>query len=310
MDQPVDLLLPSQSRLSGQTGYQYQGHSPNKGGGHGQHGEGHAAQDAKRGHGVGHIHPARHQTLGHQHRRGRPHQVAQHRRGPHRKGDGSDAPSQPRRRADPGNGSRPAAVGEHQSAGRKDLADGHPKGDQTHGPLFVLGQKEDQKPQDRPGADELLQHLHRRRKPHRAAAVKIVFMEIFHPREQQAGEEDQQSQTGAGVAQQIDRDGVGAKPHHHRRHHEKANKNRQTPAEHRSHDALLPQGPVLRREIGHRRRQPDGRHRQQHRLHRQDQLIKSHHLRSHQAGEKNPIKKAQHLPQQSCAGEEECSTQK
>ena len=52
---------------------------------------------------------------------------------------------------------------------------------------------------------------------------------------------------------------------------------------------------VLRREVGHRRRQSHGGERQKHRVHRHDELIQPHHLRPRQPGQNDPVTEAQYL---------------
>lgn len=76
--------------------------------------------------------------------------------------------------------------------GGKNFAPGHTQHDQPHGALWVLGEKADQQTQNQPGADKLLAQLHRGGRADAARAIEKMLVQVFHPGEQNARQQEQQ----------------------------------------------------------------------------------------------------------------------
>ena len=102
---------------------------------------------------------------------------------------------------------------QREGAGGKYLAQHHAQHDDAHRLLRRAGEQGGQQPQHRDGPDELLGGLHCGGGAHPANAVEAVLVQIFHAGEQHAGREHHHAQTGAGVPQQVDGDGVGQGSH-------------------------------------------------------------------------------------------------
>ena len=132
-----------------------------------------------------------------------------------------------------------------------------------------------------------------------------MLVEIFDPREKEAGEQKEQAQLCPGVSQQIDRNGV-IEQHRHPGHQGKEDqKGRQTAPQHRAHGAFVSPRGILGGEVGHGHSQADRSDGEYHGIDRQDELIESHDLGAHQTGEKNAVDKSQHLGHQTGAGEQQ-----
>ena len=195
-------------------------------------------------------------------------------------------------------GARPAQPPPGQKKegdGGEHLTGDHAQDDEPHGALRILGEEEHQQAQHRPGADKLLAQLHSRGGADAARAVEIVLVQVLHPGEQDAGQQEQQPQLGAGVPQQVHRDGV-IEHHHHRRHGgEQQEEARQAAAEHLPDHGGAAHGVVLGGQVGHRRRQPHGGEGEEDGEHRHDQLVEPHHLRADEPGEEDAVDEAEKL---------------
>ena len=132
-----------------------------------------------------------------------------------------------------------------------------------------------------------------------------MLVAVLHPGEGHAGDEENQPQLGAGVAQEIDRDGVGAQNHRGPHREEQEKENLQTGGDGLVRRPAAAKSQVLRREVGYRRRQSHGGERQKHRVHRHDELVQPHHLRPHQPGQHHPVEKAQYLGDGAQRGEKQ-----
>ena len=192
-----------------------------------------------------------------------------------------------------------------QGTGGKDLTDHHARHDEAHRPLRVLGQEEEEEPQHGGGADHLLQHLGEGGGAHQTGAVEGVLVEVFHTGEENAGGQQQQAQSGPGIPQDIDRDGVGEEDEGQGGQGQQAGQEHQAAPQNLLRRRLPTQGTVLGGEVGHRRRKADGGHREQHGKDRHDQLIKTHDLRPHQPGEEDPVDKTQKLIHKAGSGEQQ-----
>ena len=111
-------------------------------------------------------------------------------------------------------------------------------------------------------------------------------MEIFNAGEQDTGEQQEQSQLGPGVSQQIHRDGVAEEDYRPGCREEKKEEQKQAPAQDCAHGPLISPGGIFRREVGHRRGEPHGGEGEHYGTDRQEKLIEPHDLGPHQPGEK------------------------
>ena len=300
--------LPQGGAFS-QLGHQHQAQRPDEGGGQAEHGQGHAAQHAEGAHGLRDLRPRVDQPLGDEHRGGRAHQVAQQAGQPDGDSDGGDAAVELpvlQRRA--GQAARPVQMPpgqQEQGNGGEQLAQDHAGDNQPHRPLRVLGEKDHQQPQHRSGADELFTQLHRRRRTDVARAVEEVFVQVLHPGEQDAGQQEQQAQLGAGVPQQIDRDGVVEQDHHRSHRRKEEEKYRQAAAEHLGDGGPVAPGVILGGEVGHCHRQTHGGEGHDDGEHRHDELVQPHDLRADQPGEQDAVHEPEKLGDDTGAREDQ-----
>ena len=295
---PPHLFRAVQCRGVGQPGDQHQIQRPQKDSGQGQHGQGHPAHHAELRHGRRPVHAALHKLLwdkGGVHRR---HQITQQGGGPHRDGDGGHPPGQspaPLPRPRPADPRHPPAVEHCQRHGGKDLTNHHAGDDQPHRPLWVLGQKQHQQPQHRRRPDELLHQLHDSRRADHSGPIEKVLVDVLHPGESHAGQQQDQPQLGPGIPQQIDRDGV-IEGHHCRRYRQEPHsQGGEAHPPGLRHSLSVSQGQILGAEVGHGCGQPHSGEGQQYRAHRHQQLIQPHHLRPHQPGQGHPVTERQPL---------------
>ena len=299
-DESAQLLLPVQGGGPGQAGGQDQIQRPQEHRGQGQHGQGHARQNAEAGGGGGLGRPARHQHPGDQGGVGRAQQMIQQGVPRHRQGDGGNV-SQPSAGGLPGAGApgvaEPAAVEQGQGAGGPHLAQGHARNDQPRRPLRMLGQKGGQQAQHRRRPDQLLDQFGYSGSPDPSGPEKDVLVDIFHPGEGHAGQQQDQPQLGPGVPQQTDGDGVGPQYHHGGQGEEEQKKQQQTGVSGLGRPPPVPPGQLPGGEIGGRRRHAHRGEGQQHGIHRHEQLIQPHDLGPHHPGQRHPIGKAKPLRQ-------------
>ena len=122
-----------------------------------------------------------------------------------------------------------------------------------------------------------------------------MLVQVLHPGQGDTGDQQDQSQLCPGVPQQIDGDGVGAQ--YRRSAHRQKDQGQKPQAGPKDLGRAPPvtQSQVLGGEVGRRRSQPHRRQGQEHRVHRHQQLIQSHDLRAHHAGQGHPVSEAQHL---------------
>ena len=120
-------------------------------------------------------------------------------------------------------------------------------------------------------------------------------MQIFHPGQGRAGDQQYQPQLCPGVSQQIDGDGVGAQRCRPAHRQKDQGQEPQTGPQDLGRAPSVAQSQMLGGEVGRRRGQPHRRQGQEHGVHRHQELIKPHDLRAHHAGQGHPVPKAQHL---------------
>ena len=192
-----------------------------------------------------------------------------------------------------------------EGAGGEHLANYHAQHNKAHRLLGGAGKKGDEQPQYRPCPDKLFGGLHRGGGTHPANAVKTVLVEVFHPGEQHAGNQQRHPQPGAGVPQQIDRDGVGQQNHSCPQGEDHQKKAPERTAQHQAHCAIVPQGMVPGGQGGHRHRQSHGREGHEHGIHRHYQLIQPHGLRADEPGQGHAVQKSHHLREQAGGGEQQ-----
>ncbi len=196
---PLPRAAPSAS-----LGTSNQAQRPDEGGGQAEHGQGHAAQHAEGAHGPPRPPPPRGPAAGGcEHRGGRAHQVAQQAGQPDGDSDGGDAAVELpvlQRRA--GQAARPVQMppGQQEQGNGENTASHRimPVTNQPHRPLRVLGEKDHQQPQHRSGADELFTTAPPPPADGCCPCIEEVLVQVFHPGEQDAGQQEQQAQLGAG----------------------------------------------------------------------------------------------------------------
>ena len=130
-------------------------------------------------------------------------------------------------------------------------------------------------------------------------------MQVLHPGEQDAGQQEQQAQLGAGVPQQIDRDGVVEQDHHRSHRRKEEEKHRQAAAEHLGDGGPVAPGVILGGEVGHCHRQTHGGEGHDDGEHRHDELVQPHDLRADQPGEQDAVHEPEKLGDDTGAREDQ-----
>ena len=181
--------------------------------------------------------------------------------------------------------------------GRGHLTQGHAQDDGPHRLLRGGGDGGPHQGQHQHRPEDLLDELRHRCGAHPAGAVKVVFLEVFHPRQHQAGHQKHQPQPGAGIPQQVDRHPVREQQQQPARDQGQQQKELHRLAPHLVDNPLVPQGLVPGGQVGDPRGEPHRSQREQHRVHRQDQLVQPQNLCPRQPGQKDPIDKTHHLGQ-------------
>lgn len=177
------------------------------------------------------------------------------------------------------------------------LTQGHAQDDGPHRLLRGGGDGGPHQGQHQHRPEDLLDELRHRCGAHPTGAVKVMFLEVFYPRQHQAGHQQHQPQPGAGIPQQVDRHPVGEEQQQPARAQGQQQKELHRLAPHLVDDPLVPQGLVPGGQVGDPRGEPHRGQGEQHRVHRQDQLIQPQNLCPRQPGQKDPIDKAHHLGQ-------------
>ena len=217
----------------------------------------------------------------------RSHQVAQQGIEPHRQGDGGHpAAADPRRLARAGQPKTAHAppVEEGKGQGGKNLAQHHSGHNQPHHPLGILGQKQHQQPQNSRRAHQLLQQLDCGGRPHQAAAVKDMLVQVLYPGQSRAGHQQDQAELGAGVPEKGGGNKVRPKDQNGSHRKQQQKEGPQTGVQRLLGRAAVAQGQVLGGQVGRGGRQPHCGEGQHHRGHGHHQLVQPHDLRPRQAG--------------------------
>ena len=196
-----------------------------------------------------------------------------------------------------------------QGAGGEHFAQHHPQHHNAHRLLCRAGEQGGQQSQHRPRPDDLLGGLRGGGGAHPANAVETVLVEVFHPGEQQAGHQQHHAQTGAGIPQEIDGDGVGQYHHHNAQGDRQQEKAPQRPAEDGLYGAVVLQRVVAGGQGGHRHGQSHGGERHEHGEYRHHQLEQPHGFRADHTGEDHTVYKPHHLGKQSGGGEQQGASQ-
>ena len=134
-----------------------------------------------------------------------------------------------------------------------------------------------------------------------------MLVQILHPGEGRAGQQEQQPHLRTGVPQQINGNGVVTQDHHPRRQGDEGQKEPQAPPEHLGHGGPVALGVELRGQVGHRHRQPHGGEGHQDGIHRHNELIQPHDLRPDEPREENAVDKAHRLGTHTGTGEDQCA---
>ena len=298
---PADGLLLSQGGILGELGGEHQPQGAEKGRGQQEHGQRHAKGHAVGRHRLPLVHSPLDQQPGDEHRVGRGDEIPQQGRKPQGQGDPPNlAPEGLGGQFLPGQTHRRPQVHpeEHRlGEGGDHLAQGHAQHNGPHGLLGGVGRQAPQQGQHQQGPEDLLRQLRDGGGVDPARAVKIVLLEIFRPRQQQTGDQEDESQLGSCVPQKIHRGPVRKEQQQGTGHQGQQEKQLHRLPPDLVNGPLVPQGLVPGGEIGHRRGQPHRGQGQQHRIHRQDQLIQPQNLRPRQTGQPNPIHKPHQLGQ-------------